>query len=202
MNKENKIIKNKVILNLIQDLRRPLWSLRNCVRGRFQIKFGMTPIYNNGGFTFIELLVVVLIIGILAAIAVPQYQKAVEKIRVAEARVVLDTMRKNYQLCVLEFGEDDCGDYVSFFLDHLTIPVPGELETNLANCSIGASPCFKTKDWSYETDESRAFYAFRVIKDTNVYFLYIQYSDGSISCTNESTRDYCQLLCGGDDCTL
>lgn len=57
---------------------------------------------NKRGFSFIELLVVVLIISMLAAVALPMYIKAVEKARLREALLVKNAIEDSMQRLILE----------------------------------------------------------------------------------------------------
>ena len=56
------------------------------------------------GFTLIELMIVVAVIGVLAAIAIPQYQKYVAKSEVASALATLTGVKTNVEAYAVENG--------------------------------------------------------------------------------------------------
>jgi len=59
----------------------------------------------KNAFTLVELLIVIIIIGILAAMAMPQYQKMVVKAKKAEAYANLDALRKACFVYRTEYGD-------------------------------------------------------------------------------------------------
>lgn len=64
--------------------------------------------HNRKGFTLIELMIVVVIIGILAALAIPRFMKSTSKAKQSEARQILKqiyTMQHTYRQANTAYGD-------------------------------------------------------------------------------------------------
>jgi prepilin-type N-terminal cleavage/methylation domain-containing protein len=69
----------------------------------------MRILKSRKGFTMLELLMVVIVIGILASLAIPQYQSFMEKARAAEAKNFIGAIRNAQELYYLAhniYGDD------------------------------------------------------------------------------------------------
>ena len=60
---------------------------------------------SRNGFTLVEILIVVVILGILAAIVVPQFTNASESGRVSSIQSLLQTLRSQIQLYKMQHGD-------------------------------------------------------------------------------------------------
>ena len=132
---------------------------------------------NKKGFTLLELLIVVLIIGILSAVALPGYRKSVEKSRVADALTTMQTVAKSEHDWYLRKN-----NYTKDFSDL-------DIDLTDKNGNKADNATFKTDLYTYELLDTG------IIADRNngEYSLYKDYDSQQILCT-PGTHYICEDL--------
>ena len=135
------------------------------------------------GFSLIETLAVVLIVGILTAIAVPQYQKAVIKARGAEARTNLQSIVQAQQVYYTTYST------FSSDLDALDVQITNKNGIKYS-CPVTTSVSgIKSADCWARLDKYGLRYNFSLVDDLHV-GLYCLGKKGSVAeqiCKKEGT---------------
>lgn len=140
---------------------------------------------NSQGFSLIEVLVVMLIIGILTAVALPQYQKAVEKSRAAEAMILAKAIGVAEQVFYATYSRYTTN------IDELDLSVPKS-----------------TKDWEAILDYAKhASHPIVYVRSANpasydeTWYIYYTLTDNRLWCgaraVSEKNNKICRSL--GDD---
>ena len=135
------------------------------------------------GFTLIELLVVVLIIGILSSVALPQYTKAVEKARAAEAWTVMKSVSDAIKILQMEKNNNDTEllnwDELSLTFVHASGASVGQAMTG----ALRSTNYLVLKNFQISVDEG-GIYAQRV--GSSLSYTLVLASNGQRSCMGDN----------------
>ena len=148
---------------------------------------------NDHGFTLIELMIVVAIIGILAAVAVPSFIKYIKKAKTAEA---LGNLEKMYNAARVYYLEDHGQNNVS--VTRRMFPTTVGPTPTVSCCNFGDERCEPTASWW--TD--RTWRSLNFSMDDPHYFRYEFRSSGSGTAAQFTALAYADLDCDGEFSTF